>query len=245
MARAKNPQKTVVRVALGVVLLGTLLIVLPFFTMDGMSGGFALTTGGAFIFLCGAITAAVYASRARTLGRILAEKNLLAHWRVDDAEQRRHADAEYEEEKKEKGALFLVVAVITLAIGLVFLFVAGEAGPIVFLVLLGVLAIVGLVAWSGPRIHRRRSRRIGGEVYISADGAYVDGMLHTWRLLGARIEHASFEEGQTPTLEIAYSAPVMYGRQAYTIRIPVPRDQEERAREVVRKLCGGIREEAA
>jgi hypothetical protein len=235
--RRKNPQKVVALVGLGVALAGGFLVALPFLVgMDGMSGGFALSTGGLFVAICGTVVAVVYASRARALGRILLGKDLLAHWKVDPKTQRLAAEADYEEERKEKWTLFLVVAGITLVIGLVFLLLDREVGWIVFLVLLGVLAVIALVAWAGPRRRLRLSRRSTGDVYITPDGAYANGAFHTWTLLGARLEGARFEEGSPALLEVAYSAPVRFGRQGYVMRVPVPQGEEEAARRVVDEL---------
>ena len=204
--------------------------------MDGMSGGFALALVSFFLAITGVVVAVIYGSRARALDRIFSGTELLARWSVDPETRRRAADAEYVEEKKAKAGLFLVVAAISLVIGLVFVLLDREVGWIVFLVLLGVLAVIGLVAWAGPRLRHARSRRATDDIFISQDGAYVNGEFHTWRLLEAKLESAEFAEGTPSVLKIAYSAPVQYGRQSYTVHIPVPRGEEESARLVVERL---------
>ena len=234
---SRNPQRTVARAWTGVTGVAAGLTALPFLIgMDGMSGGFAIALVSFFLAITGAIVAVIYRSRARALDRILSGAGLLARWSVDPETRRRAADVEYAEEKKAKAGLFLVVAVITVVIGLVFLLVDREVGWMVFLVLVGVLAIIGLVAWAGPRLRVARSCRATDDVLISRDGATVNGAFHTWRLLGASLEGAELVEGPPVVLRIAYSAPVRHGRQGYTVHVPVPPGEEETARRVAEEL---------
>ena len=233
----RNPQRAVARAWMGVAVVAAGLTALPFLIgMDGMSGGFALAFVSFFLAICGVVVAVIYGSRARALDRILSGAGLLARWSVDPETRRRAADVEYAEEKKVKAGLFLVVAVITVVIGLVFLLVDREVGWMVFLVLVGVLAIIGLVACAGPRLRVARSRRATDDVLISRDGATVNGAFHTWRLLGASLEGAELVEGSPVVLRIAYSAPVRTGRQGYTVHVPVPPGEEETARRVAEEL---------
>jgi len=238
----KNPQRTVARVWLGVAVVAAFLTALPFLIgMDGMSGGFALSLVSFFFAISGVIVAIIFGSRAKALDGVVSGKDLLARWRVDPETRKSAIEREFSEEKKAKAGLFLVVLVITVVIGLVFVLVDREAGPIVFLVLLCVLVLVGLVAWSTPRLRRRRGLRATGEILIAKDGAYVNGMFHTWRLLGARLEQALYTEGTPPVLAITYSAPVRYGRQNYTFYAPVPAGEEETGRRVADQLNDAAR----
>jgi len=71
----------------------------------------------------------------------------------------------------------------------------------------------------------------------------VLGMLHTWRLLGARVEGGELVRGRRPVLRIEYSAPVVYGRyfftrQSYVVSIPVPPGEEEMAEKVFQAVVG-------
>jgi len=233
----RNPQRTVARVWLGVAVVAAFLTALPFLIgMDGMSGGFALSLVSFFFAISGVIVAIIFGSRAKALDGIVSGKDLLARWSVDPQTRKSAIELEFSEEKKAKAGLFLVVLVITVVIGLGFVLVDREAGPIVFLVLLCVLVLVGLVAWSTPRLRRHRSLRATGEILIAKDGAYVNGMFHTWRLLGAKLEQALYTEGTPPVLAITYSAPVRYGRQSYTFTVPVPVGEEEAARRVADQL---------
>ncbi len=218
---------------------------LPFaLEMDGMGGGYAIAFVSGFVALCGLITVAVYAVRARILGRLLSGTGVLVHWTYPEAERADHTRKELAEEKKASWMLLLLIAGFSLLIGLGFLIADPDAGRFVLLVLAGVVALLTIVAALAPRIRHARRRRAAPEAFVSREGAYVLGMLHTWRLLGAHVEGAQVTEGQKPVLRVAYSAPVIYGRfflsrQSYTVSIPVPRGEEDRARDAARAIEGG------
>ncbi len=217
---------------------------LPFaLGMDGMGGGFAIAFASGFFALASFIAASVFAARARVLGRLLAEEGLLAHWTYPEAERKQHAEKELTEEKRASWTLLAVIAGFSLLIGIGFLIADPDAGRYVLLVLVGVVAVLAGVAFFAPRARASRRRRAAPEAFVSREAAYVLGMLHTWRLLGARVEEAAFAPGRKPVLRVTYSAPVLYGRfllarQSYTVSIPVPPGEEERALEAARAIAG-------
>jgi hypothetical protein len=211
--------------------------------MDGMGGGYAVAFVSGFIALCGVVVAAIFAVRARILGRLLSGRGVLTHWTYPAEDRADHVDKELEEERKGSWTLFLVIAALSVVIGVGFLVADPDAGRFVFLLLMGVVALLAVVAALAPRMRHRRRRRAVPEAIISLEGAYVLGMLHTWRLLGARVEETHVAAGKKPVLRVTYSAPVLYGkllfgRQSYTVLIPIPRGEEERAESVVRALQG-------
>jgi hypothetical protein len=242
--KQRNPQARVALVWSLIAVLGTAGVILPTaLKMDGMGGGYAVAFVSGFIALCGVVVAAIFAIRARILGRLLSGRGVLAHWTYPAEERAAHVDKELAEERKGSWTLFLVIAAFAVVIGVGFLVADPDAGRFVFLLLMGVVALLAVVAALAPRVRHRRRRRAVPEAIISLEGAYVLGMLHTWRLLGARVEGAEVAQGKKPVLRVTYSAPVLYGRflvgrQSYTVLIPIRRGEEERAESVVRALQG-------
>jgi hypothetical protein len=239
-----NRQTRVAITWLGIAILGVAGTILPSaLGMDGMGGGYAIAFVSGFIALAALITAAIFWARARVLGRLLAGRDVLAHWTYPEDERSDRTKKELAEEKKASWTLLLVIAGFSLLIGIGFLIADPEAGRFVLLLLIGVVALLAVVAALAPRMRYARRRRASPEAFVSRDGAYVLGMLHTWRLLGARVDEAEVPEGRKPTLRVTYSAPVIYARffltrQSYTVSIPVPPGEEERAREIARVLGG-------
>jgi hypothetical protein len=242
--KRRNPQARVALIWVLIAVLGAAGTILPTaLGMDGMGGGYAVAFVSGFVALCGVIVAAIFAVRARVLGRLLSGRGVLAHWTYPAEDRADHVEAELAEERKGSWALFFVIAGLSLVIGVGFLVADPDAGRFVFLVLACVVALLAGVAALAPRIRRARRRRAVPEAIISLEGAYVLGMLHTWRLLGARVEETRVAEGKRPVLRVNYSAPVLYGRllfgrQSYAVLIPIPRGEEGRAHDVARALQG-------
>jgi hypothetical protein len=177
------------------------------------------------------------------LGRLLSGTGVLAHWTYPVEDRAEHVDKELAEERKGSWTLFFIIAAFSLVIGVGFLVADPDAGRFVFLLLMGVVALLALVAALAPRVRHRKRRRAIPEAIVSPEGAYVFGILHTWRLLGARVEGAEVAQGKKPVLRVTYSAPFLYGRfflgrQAYTVLVPIPQGEEDRAQSVLRTLRG-------
>jgi hypothetical protein len=242
--KRRNPQARVALIWGLVAVLGAAGTVLPTaLGMDGMGGGYAIAFVSGFVALCGVVAAAIFAVRARVLWRLFSGRSVLAHWTYPAEDRTDHVDKELTEERKGSWALFLVIAAFSVVIGVGFLIADPDAGRFVFFVLMGVVALLAAVAALAPRMRHRRRRRATPEAIVSVEGAYVLGMLHTWRLLGARVEGAELAQAKKQVLRVSYSAPFLYGRfflgrQTYTVLIPVPRGEEERAESVVRSLRG-------
>jgi len=205
--------------------------------IDGMAGGYAISVSSGFIALVGAIAAAVFYARARILAHLLRGHGVLVHWTYPDDARQEQTRKELAEETKGSWMLFWIIAAFCLVIGIGFLIADPEAGRFVLFVLLGIVALIAVVAALAPRIRYAKRRRAVPEAIVSMEGAYVLGMLHTWRLLGARVESADVSDSRRPVLHVTYSAPMVYGkffyaRQQYTVQIPVPPGETRRAEEV-------------
>jgi len=242
-----KPRNRQARIALTWVLVSVVAllgVVLPLaLGMDGMAGGYAIAFASGFVALVALIAAAVFAARARILKRLLAGQGVLVHWTYPDPERRDQARKELAEEQKGSWILFLIIAGFSLVIGVGFLIADPEAGRYVLLVLAGVVALLAGLAALAPRIRFAKRRRATPEAIVSREAGYVFGMLHTWKLLGARLEGTDVTSGRDPVLRVTYSAPVVYARffltrQQYTVSIPIPHGEEERAREIARALEG-------
>jgi hypothetical protein len=242
--KRRNPQARVALIWVLIAVLGAAGAILPSaLGMDGMGGGYAIAFVSGFVALCGIIVAAIFAARARVLGRLLSGHGVLAHWTYPAEDRADHVDKELAEERKGSWALFFIIAAFSLVIGVGFLIADPDAGRFVFLVLAGVVALLAVVAALAPRMRHARRRRAVAEAIVSLEGAYVFGMLHTWRLLGARVEGAEVAQGKKPVLRVTYSAPFLYGRfflgrQTYTVLVPIPQGEEARALSVARSLGG-------
>lgn len=234
VSNQRNPENTGVVVGLVTAAVGVTMIVVPGLAgMDMMGGGYALNFIGIFVVIVGAVVIVFYRARAATLQKILAGENLLAHWHYEPGEWQRYAGAEFEREKTEKRALFWLVTAITVVIGGACLIFDPEAGKWVALVLIGMLAILAVLAFGAPHLEYRRNQRSAGEALISPDGVYLNGRLHLWNRLGSRLVGVSLVEGDPAAIEFTIAYPSRTGTQEDVVWVPIPRGQEAVAQQVI------------
>jgi hypothetical protein len=235
-----NPPRRTALIWSGLILIGLLGVFLPaIIGLDGFGGGFALSFFGAFVAILGIIAAVIYFRLAKSLDRITHPSNILAHWQYSQAEWRQYTATEHHEDATGRKKLFILVAVISLLVGLIFWALVRQNPGVIALIVLVIIAITGLTAWISGVVNYRNNQNSQGEVYIALDGAYLNRQLHVWSGLGNKLEGIVFEAESRaqPRIRADYSAPSNEGRNNYTARIPVPAGQEAVARQVVAQIA--------
>jgi len=235
-----NPPLQTLTVWIVITVLGIFGIFAPsIFGMDGFKGGFAISALSFFLVLAGIIVIIIYSGRVRTLNRILKGDNLLAHWTYSSEEWNSYAETEYREEKEGKKVLFYVIAAFALFFGILFLIIDLENGIWVMGLMLALIAVIAFTAWFTSWYNYRQNKKYLGETYITGEAVYINRQLHTWRGLGARLDSVNLTKDASPLLlQFVYSAPTRTGMQEYTVRIPVPKGQEEAAEKVFQHFKG-------
>jgi hypothetical protein len=223
----------------GIIGVGVLVFFLPsIIGLDGFDGGFAMSVGGGFISMIGIIAGVIYAKLANTLDRITKPENLLAHWTYTPEQWKEYTEEEYKEDKAAKTGLFILVAVITVIVCVIFGLVERADPKIMLFIVLGIIAIVGMAAFFSSLGNYMNNKKRLGEVFLALDGVYLNRQLHTWKAIGSQLEDALFEEGPDfkPRLRFEYSAPSRNGRDSYTARVPIPPGQEAAAKRIVDQI---------
>jgi hypothetical protein len=140
-------------------------------------------------------------------------------------------------------ALWWLIFVISLIIGLGFMAVMRDGASVwVFGVLMGLMALLWILAVLMPRLAYRRHLRRNGDVYVGKDGIYLNGSVHSWGTLGARLDSVEFNTKPLPHLHVIYSYWMVAGRSLYVtrnyvnVRVPVPVGKESAGRDVAKQL---------
>ena len=205
--------------------------------IDAFKGGFAISFGGFFIAIAGIIVVIFYVYLAGILDRILRGENLLAHWTYSPEIWHKYTEKEYAEEKIEKKGLFFVVSAFALFFGALFWLIDPESGFYVFLSMIGLIAIIAFTWQFSAWYYYKQNKTGEREAYISRDGIYMNRKLYTWHLLGSRLMSAEIEDKHGLSLLIfKITAITLPGPQTYTIRIPVPYEQQEKAKTIMQQL---------
>jgi len=220
---------------------GILCIVLIFVPglvgIEGMSGGYAISLFCLFLGIMGVVGGVVYSLHAGILDRTLRGDRLLAHWTFAPEEWRKYAEKEHVEDKAEKKGLFIVISVFALFFGFLFWALDPEDGFYVFLVMLGLIVLIGFVwQFSSWFAHRQNVLSVG-EVYISKDAVYLNRSLHTWAVFGSSLNGVALKTVRgMKMLVFNYSAPTCPPR-SIAVRVPVPVGQESVAEMIVQQFA--------
>ena len=242
MSGRPNSERSGVRAGWLILAAGVALLLGPSLAgMDMMGGGYALGFIGIVVAATGLVTLWMYEARAAALDRILSGAGLLAHWTYDPEEAQRHAQEEFEDNRRTNRNLFLVVAVMFVVVGaIVFMgpLLEGEDLSLLLALYFGLVPLLGLVAWATPRLAYRRALQAGADVYIGKDGVYVRGALHTWKQPFTHLKRVKLElDREQPALQFDIRYLTRLGLLHYetqTVEVPVPRGQESKAEEVAR-----------
>jgi hypothetical protein len=235
-----NPQMRVALIWAAVGALTTLGAIVPFFVMDGMNGGYALSCGFGFLTLLFGVGTLMYLYRAYTLGKILGGEELVARWTYSPEEWARYAEAEHGRDRAGKIVLFFIISGFALFFGILFLIFGGRPGLMVFLAMLGLVALMGGVAFLSIHLSYRANKARTGEVFIARTGVYLNRALHNWNMFGASLDDVRLIREESPLVEFVYSYPARHGRQGAEVRVPVPAGKEEEAERVVGLFTGGL-----
>ncbi|MFA5374447.1 MAG: hypothetical protein WC455_01630 [Dehalococcoidia bacterium] len=230
-----NPQKKVAIWALIAAFIGLFLMFGPvgFGWMDGFGGGFALAAFGLLIMIAGITTAVLFFRLAKRYDLILSDKNPLARWTYSDAEWRAFTEADYKIDRKNRWILVGIISAFAIFFGILFAIMDRDAGIYVLFVMLALIVLVSITAFLTSQQNYRRNIRHKGETLIASDGLILNGQLHAWNVIGSRLERVDYMEEAPPMIEFEYSAVSRSGRDSYTVRVPIPSDQEKGARDIV------------
>jgi pSer/pThr/pTyr-binding forkhead associated (FHA) protein/uncharacterized membrane protein HdeD (DUF308 family) len=236
-----NPQRKVAFTWLVISGLGILGITLPFLAdMDMMSKGFGIVFLSFFATIIGIITSIVFFVRAKTLDKLLSGQDLIAYWTYDPNEWHQYTETEFQISKTEKVPLLILTSVICLVVGGVFAIADPKAGLVVFLVMLGLIALLSTIVFIIPRLHHSHNQSSVGYAYIGNSGIYLNGYFHNWNMLGGSLDNISILAEKIPLLAFTYSYPSRTGRQEETVRIPIPQGQMPMAENIIYRLSKQI-----
>lgn len=234
----ENPLHETVYVWLIITIAAVAMLFIPeILGIEGMNGGFAISFASFFVLIMGIIVVIVYNRLASRLDKILSGENLLVHWTYTPQMWSEYAEKEYGLEKTGTKGLFIVVSAFALFFGILFWMIDPENGIYVFLSMLGLIAIIEFTRLFSTWYYYRQNVKYLGEAYIARDGVYLNRQLHTWNFLTSRIKKVDLQNDKgLLLLSITYWAWTMTFGQEYTVRIPVPPGQEEKAKEIVSQL---------
>ncbi len=233
-----NRNYTISKTALIIAVLSLICAVLSPSFVEGMSGGFALSFLFGFVSLAFFVTAFLYRRLGKEQDHLLSGK-VLVRWSYTDDFWKKYTEAEYIREKSYKKTLFLIVAGWAVLFGILFPLFDPESGIFVTYVMGALIVMIGIVAYLSAVIPYRRNLSHRGEAIISRTGVYLNGQMHSWNMAGMTLQRVGFVDTEEPHyIEFVYSG----ATSEYSVCVPVPVGEDEKAREVVAEFEKGDEE---
>jgi hypothetical protein len=228
----KNSQRRIVNLWWILLVVFLFLVFLPsIIGLDGFDGGFAMSFISGFLVIMSLIVILIYRSRAKQLDKILSGEGRIAVWKYMPEEWNRFVTIDFEEEKKTKKFLFILISVISIVIGII-LWIALEDILVLF-ISLGIIPMVAIPAYLAPRMRYNKLKNSEGKALIANNGVIIGKMFHLWVKLGARLEQVVLVTDENPPiLEFHYSMPTRTGRQEEVARLPVPSGKMAEAEQI-------------
>jgi hypothetical protein len=231
--KMNNSQQRIVNLWL---ILGSVFLVcvfLPsFIGLEGMDGGFAMSFISGFLVITSIIVILIYRSRAKILSKILSGEGRITTWRYTAEEWLRFVSIDFEQDKKIKKSLFILISVIALIVGIILTIALKDF--LLFIFSAAVIPLVAIPALWAPRYRYRKLKNSESKALIAENGVIVGKMFHLWIRLGARLDSVTLNMKSDPELiEFSYSFPTRTGRQEEIARVPVPYGKMDEAKCVV------------
>jgi hypothetical protein len=172
---------------------------------------------------------------ARRFDAAMAGNQILAHWEYPRSQWLEFIEKEYVKQRKEKWALFYLIAAITFIVVVIFAIVKRDSWLIMIIIFFSLTSILAVVAFLVPVVQHANFKKAKPQTFISNSSVYLSGEFHCWNFLGAKLESADFNQGQM-LIALTYSYPVRAGRSETTVRIPVPPGAQNEAESAVKAL---------
>ena len=232
--KVQNNQSGIVKKSLWVAVLAVLITILTLVDGNSLFEVFPLTLLGIFVALSALIVAYIFRSRAKKLDTLLSGENVLASWILDEELKRQYVHQFYEAERAKNKALFWIVTVFMVLIFGAFILFMDEGRGFMLSVMIGVILLVALFAFTMPNYYKNRNLKGDGQVLIGKKFAYINGFFHNWDFPLSGLEKVKVIQTPFYGLYLKYYYTDRTLTNTEELHIPAPKNID--LQEVVSKL---------
>lgn len=237
-----NPQQVVAIWSFAISLISLFALISVFmFEIDISRGGGAILLIGLLLFLTSLIVMLMYLSRTANFDKIYNCTNYLAKWNYNEIIWNNFIETDFREKVSANKVTYSMILGIFILITFVIMLADFNAVKTMFPFFIGFFIILFLIAILVPKLSAYRLKKSSPVCIITKDGLILGKQFHNWTKFGARIENVDINKDEQLLLLITYSYPARYGRQSYTIRVPIPPGENEKAEEVALAIARNVR----
>jgi hypothetical protein len=236
----ENPYRRTITLWIVILVAALAMIFVPgLIGIEGMYGGYAISFVSFFGVIVCLIVVLVYRGIASRFDDVVGGMDVLASWRYPSDLWMKFNESEYTESIEEVKPLFYLVSGMCLVAGICTYLYDPEPGIYVLGLMVVIVVLMALAAYLTRRGQYNERLRGPGEVVVSKRAVLVNRSLFYWDYFGSRLRNVKVrrDDGYS-VLEFTTWAPTMQFGQFYTLRVPIPPGEEEKARQIAHTLSG-------
>ena len=166
----------------------------------------------------------------------LTEGKHLAHWKYNPEEWNRFVEGEWARTKKK--ALWMPFGIVAGVVVLGYLFKGWgiDDFKVILPWIFGLAVFAAMLVYLvGRRTYQKGLEKVG-EVYIGERAVQFNETYSTWDFLGGKLGKVEFLQGDPSILQFEILQISRYGNKSSEVRVPVPHNHEEEAKQLAAKL---------
>lgn len=211
-------------------------ISVPLFEINISKGGGALLLISILLAVTAFFISLMYLKRTKLLTQLLNQENILVKWIYPEDVWQRFLDFAYQERKKQNRNTYVLIATMLIIIFSIFMIFDNKSFPIMLYILVGFLLILLIISKVSPSAEYKKQSKAKPIAIISNKGVLIGKYLHNWNSFNSKFEGAKCEIEEFPHLEVTYSYMSRYNRQYHTVKIPIPKGQENQAEFIAEQM---------
>jgi hypothetical protein len=187
-----------------------------------------------FLFITCLVVTLMFWKRSRMIDQAMEKRDFIARWKFSVSEWEKYVEYEHTERKAQRKAAFFFLGIIIIIVFTVFIFIIEDVKLEMFIAMLGLIGILSLFAFVFPFMIKKLHKAEGAEVLILPEGILLNRQFHSWHSFSSELLSAEIKVKPFKHLEVVYSYVTRFGKQAYTVLVPVPASAD--AKVAVEKL---------
>jgi len=157
-----------------------LVILVAIMDFDGLPIHPAIVMLSIFFFIMAIIIGFMFRSREKKLQTLISGENLVAEWTLTNNQKNEFANHLFKNEFSKNKIILFSISTIAIIIFGVFILVIDEGKLAMFLVLVGLLLFLSIVAFGMPLYYKMKNAKGDGNILIGGKFAYINGYFHNW-----------------------------------------------------------------
>ncbi|WP_456424197.1 zinc-ribbon domain-containing protein [Lutibacter sp.] len=213
-----------------------LIIVIAFMDLDSLPVHPAFVMLSIFFLIMSLVIGFMFRSREKKLQTLITGENLVAEWTLTKEQKKNYVNYLFKYESGKNLIILFSIGLIAIVVFGVFILFIDEGKLAMFLVLLGLIAFLSVVAFGMPFYYRMKNARGDGNILIGAKYVYINGYFHNWDFPLSGLKKIKIMKNPFYGIHLVYYYTDRTLSHSEELFIPAPKDVD------LKKLIGTLKE---